>query len=367
MSRAGIARLVLLLLALASLSWLAFRPRGGAGPADVAGPYPGGTVTARARDGAAQVIDARAPVMGTRFLVEVSAPDEAAGRAACRAAYARIHDLEAALSTWIPDSELSRVNREAAERAVPVSADTLRLLGLAGTWHRLSGGVFDPSVGPLLRLWKPLAKMERLPPDAEVDAARALVGFDRIRVDSAAGTVSFPVEGMSIDLGGIAKGFAAGEAAKAALAAGATACRVNAGGDVAALGAPPWDPDGFRVQVRDPGGDDDAALPGREFALRDGAVATSGNYERYTEVDGVRYSHILDPRTGRPVADAVVQVTVVGRTGAQTDALATALTVLGVDEGSALAARAGVEALFLVRDGDRLAEVATPGFPEKDR
>jgi len=311
--------------------------------------------------------ETRENVMGTRFSLEIAAPDPDAAESARHAAWRRIHGLEASLSTWIRGSTLSRVNREAAAAAVPVNDDVLRVLLRSREAWRLSDGAFDPTVGPLLAVWKPLAKLSRLPDAGAVERARGLVGFDRVAIDEKARTVRFGRPGISLDVGGIGKGYAADEAARAALAAGATACRVNAGGDMAARGAPPWSPAGFAVEVRDPDGRADQAYRGIEFPLRDRAVATSGNYERYTEIAGKRYSHILDPRTGRPVPDAVVQVTVVAPDGALADALATALTVLGAERGVALANRLDdVEALFILARGPedvRRPDVATAGFP----
>jgi thiamine biosynthesis lipoprotein len=329
-------------------------------------PYSTGTVWAEAQGDVFQVVDTRLAVMGTRFGVEVAAPDEGTGREACRVAYRRIAELEKAMSTWISDSLLSRVNREAAGRPVEVDAATFEVLRRAREYHRVSGGTFDPSIGPLLRVWVPLARLEAEPTDEEIAVARALVGFDRVSLDPETRTVRFAEEGMAIDVGAIAKGYAADEAARVAREAGALACRVTAGGDMVASGAPAWSSDGFEVEIRDPAGGESDFLAGRAFHAKDCGVATSGNYERYTEVGGKRYSHILDPRTGRPVPDAVVQVTVIARDGTEADALATALTVLGPVEGLQLVeGRPGVEALFIVREGEGFEEIASAGFPPR--
>jgi thiamine biosynthesis lipoprotein len=351
-----------LLLVAAALTVYAFRT--GRRTETAAEPYPAGTVRAETIEGGARVVDSRTGVMGTRFSVEAIAPDEATGREACRAAFRRIADLEAAMSTWRPDSVLSRVNREAADHPVEVDPDTFAVLTVAREICLASDRTFDPSVGPLLRVWKPLATLSTLPSDAEVAAARALVGYDGVLLDPKGLTVRFDRAGMSLDVGGIAKGYAADAAMAAALAVGATACRVNAGGDMVAGGRDHV----FEVEVRDPAGGEADALPGRGFTIETGGVATSGNYERYTEIAGKRYSHILDPRTGRPVTDAVAQVTVVAPSGILADAYATALVVLGPVEGKALAERtAGTEALFLVPEGGGYRQVATDGFPGEDR
>jgi thiamine biosynthesis lipoprotein len=150
--------------------------------------------------------------------------------------------------------------------------------------------------------------------------------------------------------------------------AGATACRVNAGGDMYAAGAPRGSPSGFAVRIRDPDGSPTDTLPHIGFFLKDAAVATSGNYERYTEIAGKRYSHILDPRTGRPVPDAVVQVTVMAKDAAIADALATALTVLGVEDGmSAICRFEDAEALFFTREDGKLLSHGTWFFMKEAR
>ncbi|MEN8151037.1 MAG: FAD:protein FMN transferase [Planctomycetota bacterium] len=352
-------RLFLLFVAvLFGARYLAQRDAGGTGPEPWEGRYPLHSSSSQG-DGEHWVgIETRDGVMGTRFSAEVYASGEETGRSALRAAWRRIHDLEAKFSTWIPSSLASLVNREAGRRPVTVDLAFLRVLDICREVHRESDGTFDPTVGPLLRVWKPLATLKTMPPETDVRRARELVGLDKVVVDRAARTVSFPADGMALDFGGVVKGLAAQEATAAAILSGADSCRVNAGGDMYAAG------DVFEVSIRDPDGGPGDVLPDSTFRVRDAGVATSGNYERYTEIDGKRYSHILDPRTGRPVPDAVVQVTVIAPSGARADALATALTVLGVEDGLNLANRLRrVEALFLVREGGEIARRATPTFP----
>ncbi len=361
---------VIVILVLCAALGFALLGDGGAPPPE-APPgfgYPPGRITVEPAGRDVRLIHVREAVMGTEYAVEVYAPDEETARLADAAAWHVVARLEQTLSTWIPSSPLSRLNREAARRPFPVDPATFDLLRLARRMHRVSGGAFDPTVGPLLRLWKPLARLPEPPAPAAVERARDLVGFAGVLLDPETRTVRFRKPGMSLDLGGIAKGYAGDLAARAAEAAGARACRVNAGGDVVVSGPPPSDPRGFEVEIRDPRGSRLDALPGRAFRLARGAVATSGNYERYTEVAGRRYSHILDPRTGWPVESPVVQVTVIAQTGAEADALATALAVLGERDGLRLAERLpGVEALFLVREDGGLRPAATSGFPGSGR
>jgi thiamine biosynthesis lipoprotein len=328
--------------------------------------YPVGTLRTETRAGAVRVVDIRAPVMGTRFVIEVAAPDEVTGREACRRTWFRILELEQALSTWRPDSLLSRVNREASERPVSLDPETHSLLRTAGLFVERSGGAFDPTVGPLVRLWRQAAAEARVPDPRARQVARSTVGYsEAVELGPAdRPTIRFLRPGVTLDLGAIAKGYAADVAAWNTLVHGATAVRVNAGGDHVALGAPPWSPEGFEVAVRDPAGGETDRLPGYVFPVTNHGVATSGNYERFTEIDGRRYSHIIDPRSGEPVESPVLQVTVLAPTGTAADAMATALAVLGLQDGLALVeADPDLEALFLERREGEIVPIPSRGFP----
>lgn len=352
MTAKGILRLAVLVVIAFALGFWAWREE------DATPPHEPGHVT-----------EGRIGVMGTRFDVEVDAADDEIGRAACAAAWDRIEELERAMSTWIEDSNLSRVNREAADHPVEVDPDTFEVLVRAREVWGLSGGAFDPTVGPLIELWRPLSELPAPPTDAEIAAALALVGYEKVALDEDARTVRFAKPGMRLDVGGIAKGYAADQAARAALAAGATAVRINAGGDLTAVGAPRWSPEGFEVEIRDPEGGPEAILAGSEFLLLDRAAATSGNYERFTRIGAERFSHIVDPRTGRPVPNAIAQVTVIADDGTAADAFATALTVLGREAGKRLAeSLPGIEALYVCRgEAGRWERDGTSGFPGAGR
>jgi len=330
------------------------------------GKYVPGRSSFREWEGGARLVRSFEGVMGTVFVAELEGPDLATLRRADHALWLRVWKLEQTLSTWIPESLLSRVNQEAAMPSpVPVDEDTMNVLRVSRDVWKASGGAFDPTVGPLLRVWKPLAVLKELPSPEEIERARVLVGFQNVKLFEKERAVAFKTQGVVLDVGGVAKGYAAEAAARAALEAGATACRVNAGGDMYAAGTPRGSPNGFSVEVRDPEGKPGDTYPGIAFPVRDGGVATSGNYERYTEIDGRRYSHILDPRTGRPVPDAVVQVTVMAPGGAEADALATALTVMGLERGMALVeGTPGVEAIFLIRRHEHIEHFSSSGFTE---
>ncbi len=362
MNRRRAASLGLLALIVAGLSaGLVLAPRRTLPGAGDPVSYPLGEISVETRAGLVRVVDLRPEVMGTLFGIEAWAATEAVARRACAAAYERIAGLEALHSAWRGDSFLSRLNREAGRGEVALDPDTAFLLRESRKYWTLSEGAFDPSIAPLQRLWKPQRAIPAIPTEEEIAAILPLVGFDKVLLSPAGDRVRFAREGVAIDLGAIAKGYAADEAARAARTAGAIACRVNAGGNMMFVGAPPDAPEGFPVEIRDPRRGATDVLPGRSFRLRDRGIATSGNYERYTEAGGRRFSHILDPRTGWPITDAVVQVTVIAPDGTSADALSTSLAVLGPVKGLALAeSLPDVEAFFVLPDG---AMAATTGFP----
>lgn len=288
----------------------------------------------------AQAQDARfefaEPHMGTAFRVVLFAADSAEAATAANAAFAAVADLDARLSDWDPDSELSRLG-EIAGTGVgrEVSPELWDALSLAHDWAERTDGAFDPTVGPLSRLWRWSARRGELPDSARLAEARVAVGWRHLvleRVKGRAGGAAEPDigravapsrrvvylerPGMALDLGGIAKGIAA-DAALAELARrGISAALVDAGGDVA-VGDPPPGEDGWRVAVED----------GHTLVLARAGVATSGGGFRTFEAGGVRYSHIVDPRTGLGMT-APRNVTVVASDAATADALASALSVM---------------------------------------
>ncbi len=283
--------------------------------------------------------------MGTDWTVEVVALDEQAGEAALDAAFAEVSAVEARISEWKPDSEVSRINRGAGA-AVAVSADTFAMIELALGVAAETGGSFDPTFLPLSLVWRIEAGDARaeVPPDEEIAAARAHVGFRRVTVDKAATSVALG-EGMSLGVGGIGKGWAAGRVGSVLEARGITRYLIDAGGDVLA-GAGPSSGQSWKVAVAGPGGETIETVE-----LTHAAVATSGDAQRFREIGGVRYSHIIDPRTGRPAAKAA-SVTVRHKDPAMADAYATAAAVLGPEEALKFADRKeGLELLVVLPDG----------------
>jgi thiamine biosynthesis lipoprotein len=267
----------------------------------------------------------REPHMGTTFRIIVYTPDEATARNASRAAFDRIAALNDRLSDYKPDSELMRLCARAGEGPVPVSDELFFVLSRAQEVSRLSGGAFDVSVGPVVRLWRRARRTGQLPDPEKLARARALVGYRNIDLDARGHTVRLAKPGMQLDLGGIAKGYAADEALKVLRRHGITRALVAAGGDIAVSGAPPGAP-GWKIAI--------APLTEAEGAsgpwlwLADGAVSTSGDAEQHVEIGGKRYSHIVDPSTGLGLVGRM-SATVVARNGTTADSLTKVVAVLG--------------------------------------
>jgi len=266
-------------------------------------------------------------IMGTVVQITVAHPDEGIARKALESAFEEIRRAEKLLSSYLPESEVSAVNLRAAREAVPVSEEVLEIIDRALEASRSSGGAFDVTVGPLMEQWN-FDSGGTVPAENDLEAALALVGFERLSLDREKGTVRFLAEGMKIDLGGIGKGYAVDRAAAALLEAGITNAIIDAGGDLRLLGHRPGK-DFWRVGIRHP------RDPGRlllSLDLADRAVVTSGDYERFFMSGERRYHHLLDPATGFP-ATGCESVTVIAAAAADADAYATAAFILGPEKG----------------------------------
>ncbi|MBX3702609.1 MAG: FAD:protein FMN transferase [Steroidobacteraceae bacterium] len=285
-----------------------------------------------------------AAVMGTRIAVEAWHDDAAVAGAAIDAVMAEMHRVDALMSHYKPESQLSRVNREAAAGPVPVAPELAALIARALEFSELTGGAFDISYASVGYLYE--YREHRRPTEAEIEAALPAVDWRSIEVDRQASTVRFLRPGMRIDLGGIAKGYAVDRGIAILRAHGVAHGTVTAGGDSGILGdrrGRPW-----VVGIRHP---DDPDRVIARIPLEDAAISTSGDYERYFEEGGVRYHHILNPRTGRSAA-GVRSATVIGPDATLTDGLSTSLFVLGVERGLALVnAREDVDAVIVRDDG----------------
>lgn len=315
--------------------------------------------------------------MGTTFTVTVVSGGEAAATGTPAAAFdgsardggdlraavqRRLDAIEARMSHYRPASELSRFNRARTTEPRSMSAETLGVVAEAQAVSRVSGGAFDVTVGPLVDAWGfgPPGRAPAAPDGMSLAALRARVGFDLLELDPAAATLRKRNEDVVVDLSAIAKGYAVDALSSLLVDRGYRDHLVEIGGELRGAGTneagAPW-----RVAIERP-------VPGAPAAQRivpltDAALATSGDYRNFYDLDGRRVSHTIDPRTGRPVTHGLLSVSVIAPRCSLADARSTALNVLGPDAGYALAVEQGWAALFVEDDGTgRLVERATPAF-----
>ena len=315
--------------------------------------------------------------MGTTFTVTVVSGPEVAATRTPTAAFSggardggdlraavqrRLDAIEGRMSHYRPASELSRFNRARTTEPQPMSAETLGVVAEALSVSRISGGAFDVTVGPLVDAWGfgPPGRAPAAPEEVSLAALRARVGFDLLELDPAAATLRKRDENVVVDLSAIAKGYAVDAVSSLLAERGFGDYLVEIGGELRAGGrneeGAPW-----RVAIERP-------LPGAPAAQRivpltDAALATSGDYRNFYDLDGRRVSHTIDPRTGRPVTHGLLSVSVIAPRCSLVDARSTALNVLGPEAGYALAVEQGWAALFVTDGGaGRLVERETPAF-----
>ncbi len=271
--------------------------------------------------------DAR-PLMGTEVSVYLWSDDPEAGRQALEEVFDEASRIDRLMSTYKDASEISKINREAAERAIVASAEMFTLLGRAKEISALTGGAFDityDSVGQHYDF------RERQRPDDDTVATEVLnIDYRLVHLDEKASTVRFGQPGVRINLGGIAKGYVVERGVEILRDRGIAHAAVTAGGDTRLLGDRRGRP--FMVGIRDPRKDGEVAI---RVPLEDEAISTSGDYERFFDEEGVRYHHIISPATGAP-AEGVHSATVFGPDAVITDALSTSVFVLGVERGLTL-------------------------------
>jgi thiamine biosynthesis lipoprotein len=268
--------------------------------------------------------------MAVTVRVILYSADEPAATAAAKAAFERVHELNGILSDYDPQSELRRLCDTAGQqKAVPVSPDLWKVLEHAQHVAELSGGAFDETVAPVVRLWRRARRQKELPSARALKQARELVGYQNVRLDSRRKTVQLLKPGMQIDLGGIAKGYAMDEALAVLQKKGFDRAMVEAGGDMR-LGDPPPGRAGWRVGILPL--DDPRGKPLSYLEVSNVAVSTSGDMIQYVEIGGKRYSHVVDPRTGMALTDHC-RVMVVGPSGMAADAITKAVAVLGPELG----------------------------------
>lgn len=282
-------------------------------------------------------------VMGTFSHLKAIAKDRETAKNCVESAFAELQKVDNLMSDYKGDSEISEVNRDSFKRAVKVSKSTLEVLQKSVEISRLSEGAFDITIAPLAELWRSAAEVNSVPTEAELAVARSKVGYEKVLLDANEMTVRFTVEGMKLDLGGIAKGYAIDRAVEAMQAGGAVGGMVDVGGDIRCFGKPPPGKKTWRIGLENPAeikGSDETLSAGMDtilliLKLNNAAIATSGGYRRFVLIEGKKYSHIMDRDTGTS-ARGMSSVTIISQRAINADALATAVSVMGEEKGLAL-------------------------------
>ncbi|RMG23545.1 MAG: FAD:protein FMN transferase [Bacteroidetes bacterium] len=301
---------------------------------------------------ALQRFEYRQPQMGTYFRLVLYAANEDIARRAATAAYERIEGLNQIMSDYLPESELNRLSATAGSgKWVVISEELHEVLSMAQQLAKGSAGAFDVTVGPVVRLWRRARRRQALPDSARLAAAQALVNYRCLRLRKHPWRAKLLRPGMKLDLGGIAKGYAVREALELLRARGIASALVDGGGDIQ-CSAPPPGRDCWLVKLPETG----------NLCLHEMAVATSGDQYQYLEIAGIRYSHILDPRTGMPLTGHSL-VSVIAPDAALADALASALSVMPPHKGMKWVQQfEGVHVRIMRTEDQHLQFYSTPDF-----
>ncbi len=299
----------------------------------------------------------------------VYAPSEAVANKVSREVFDRLKHLDRVMSDYDPDSELSRLCANSGPgKPVAVSAELFAVIKESQRLAEATGGAFDISIAPVVKLWRGARRQKQVPTVEQQAAALALVDYRSIRLDETARTVELLKPGMRLDLGGIAQGFAADDALRILKAGGITRALVDVSGDIRVGDAPP-DHEGWRIEVeslKPKAGEERGGEP-RFMTLTNSAISTAGDAYQFTEIEGVRYSHIIDARTGRPMRDSC-SVTVIAKDGLTADGLDTAVCVLDDAAGKKLVHDVSGARVFVTRvtaGGIVSTEFASNGATEK--
>ena len=302
--------------------------------------------------------------MGTRFTITLQAESQAAARQGFQAAFARIEQLDAALSDYQPESELNRLCRQSpTPQPVEVSSDLYQVLTASQSVSRQTRGAFDVTVGPLTRLWREARKQKQLPSEEVLAEAHERVGYQHVELSQQEGKyyVKLLKPGMQLDLGGIAKGFALDEAIATLHELGIDRVLIDGGGDLACMSpSPETEPWRLGIAPLQP-----QAPPSASLRITRGGLATSGDAWQFIEIAGKRYSHLVDPRTGLGLQQRS-SVTVLAPNGMLADAWASAVSVLGPERGIELIdSLAGLEAMVVVAGEGEAMTFQSKGMRER--
>lgn len=286
-------------------------------------------------------------MLGTYLQLSLWTEDKAEGMAVIQECFQRIRQIEQKMSVNIEDSEVNEINRHAGKEYVAVSDDTMAVIRKGFAYAELTDGAFDPAIGRLVKLWGIGTERERVPKPEEIQEALKYVDYRGIKFQDE-NKVKLDIDGMQLDLGGIAKGYAADAVTKIIREKGIKHAIINLGGNVVALGkkadGAPW-----KIGIQDPFEPTGTHMGVIEVA--DQTVVTSGNYERYFIRDGKRYHHIIDPKTGYPSENGVISATIITDSSIDADALSTSVYVLGLEKGmNLIESMEGVECIIITEE-----------------
>ncbi len=290
-------------------------------------------------------------VMDTHVTVTMYGISESEGDAIAKEAFAEMERLEGIFSRHIEGSDIEHINRAAGREWVEVAPEAILVIEEALAISRLTEGVFDPTVAPLLEVWGfgNEEDEQRRPSSEEIEEALLQVDYEKVEINEEESSVFLAKEGMQLDLGGIAKGFIVDRGQKVIEESGVEGSFVNAGGDINITGSK-TDGEPWKIAVQDP------RDPQKWFAtlqIDQGSVATSGDYQRFFEEDGERYHHIIDPESGWPADGGIISVTVLGPDTLAADAYSTAVFVLGIERGlELLETLSDMEGVLIDKEGD---------------
>lgn len=297
------------------------------------------------------------PVMGTFAHIVAVAADSNTAQKSVEAAFSQLVLIDNLMSDYKPDSQLSKVNREAFKNPVKIDEPLFEVLSRSIVFSRKTGGAFDVTVGPLVDLYHAAGDKDSLPSEDEIAQAKARTGFEKLLLDAKTRTVKFAVEGMRLDFGAIAKGYAVDKAVEAMQKCGALGGLVAASGDIRVFGTPPKGKNFWIIGLQDPNkvitDSLDMSQPLLVLHINDAAVSTSGDYRRFAQIKGKKYSHIIDPRTGTS-SRTLSSVTIIAPNATDADALATAVSVMG--------ARKGLELIKTIPDTEAILISVAPEF-----
>ena len=307
-----------------------------------------------------QLVTISGPTMGTTFQVKIVQSEITMDLDVLeREINARLTEVNRQMSTYRDNSEISQFNRARSTDWFGVSSDFAYVLHIAREISTWSDGAFDVTIGPLVNLWGfgPSAIPDRVPSPDSIEAAKTLVGYKKIRVDLSAPAIKKEIPEVYCDLSAVAKGFGVDRVASYLDSLGINRYFIEIGGELRTKGhnhlRQLW-----RIGIASPAGQGELQ---KAIALNNMSMATSGDYHNYFERDGVRYSHTIDPRTGQPITHALASVSVIHKSCAYADGLATAINVMGPETGFAYAEKRNLAVFMIVRQGDGFVEKMTEG------